>query len=256
MELHYRISLWNYGHYTYPQSLEAAIAESAANGYGVELWDGWKEDRKLFSPLYRERLRVALANVPSSLHSGGVQSLADHQVQIDCAAHIGSDVIVIHPGHLNPPDGKGPDLAYGRDVVQYAAARGVTIALENGPLWFLAAAIEGIEGLKICIDTGHLYFEEGRRGQGPASMAEYLRVLRPRLAHLHLQDRLDDSDHYILGTGRIPPADWELLVRALEEDDFRGAGVFEIQPRRVLRTAAESVAFLQRFGLAPQTRPE
>jgi len=230
MDLDYRISLWNYSHYARRLSLESAGAEITANGYGVELWPNWQDDKDLYDEVYRERLRVLLDGVKSSWHSGGVNDLEGNQRQIDTAAYAGSDAIVVHQGNLGL-SGDGPeDYALARDVVAYATEKGVTIALENGPLAVLEGAIQNVDDLKICIDTGHVYFTDD-------PMAKYVDALKGRLHHLHIQDTLPESDHYFLGSGIIPKEDWQYLADALKEISFSGPAVFEIRPRQPLQTA-------------------
>ena len=151
MQINYRISLWNYFHYIHRLSMDEAVAEVRQAGYGIELWPGWFEDRDLYAPLYRDRLKALVAGMPCSMHTGGAKDLETHQVQIDCAAHIGADVIVIHPGDVTG-DGGDVDPALTGDAVAYARERGVTLALENGSLWLLEEAIAAVEDLKICSD--------------------------------------------------------------------------------------------------------
>ena len=236
MNLDYRISLWNYTHYARKLSLECAVDEIVSNGYGVELWPNWQDDVDLYGEVYRERLRVLLDGVRSSWHSGGVRDLEGNQRQIDTAAHVGSDTIVIHAPSLHLNQDK-PDYGLARDVVAYAKEKGVTIALENGPLATLAGAIENVEDLRICLDTGHVYFTD-------EPMTKYVDTLKSRLVHLHLQDTLPNVDHYFLGSGIIPKEDWQYLLAALEEIPFSGAGVFEIRPRVPLQTAEISKNFI------------
>jgi len=251
MHLDYRVSLWNYTHYAHTGSLEETVRECAESGFGVELWPDWKDDRHLFSPLYRDRLRLLLANVPSSFHGSGARTLEEHEEQIDCAAYTRSDVIVVHPStlHLGEPQ---PDYGFAREVVARAAEQQVIIALENGPLPVLAEAIAQVEGLGICFDTGHAYLAELKAGKAPPSLATYLEVLKRRLVHLHLQDPLPDTDHYTLGTGVLSGPDWELLLATLEEINYQGAAVFEIRPYRPLQTAHQSIAFLEALA-GPQS---
>ena len=247
MKVNYRISLWNYFHYIHRLSLEQVIDEVRRAGYGIELWPGWFEDRDLYAPLCRERLRVLVAEMPCSLHTGGAKDIHGHQKQIDCAAHIGADVIVIHPGDVADPHGN-PDPALAREAVAYAGEKGVTLALENGPLWFLEETIVAVDGLQICIDTGHLYHSAATRDGRKAGMAEYVNALKPRLAHLHLQDPLPKSDHYAIGTGMIPDEDWGCLLAGLEEIHFDGAAVLEVLPRTPLQLAEQSFGHLAGLG--------
>jgi len=238
MRIDYRISMWNYNHYANTGSFEEVVQEISSNGYGVEIWQSFKEEKDLFAETERKRLKTLLEGINSSMHSAGVDTFAGHQRQIDTAAAIGSDVIVVHAGSLRVQ--QEADFTFAREVVAYAKEQNVIIALENGPLAVLAKSIEQIANLKICLDTGHVYFTSD-------PMSAYLDTLKSRLVHLHIQDTLPDSDHYIPGTGTIPEVDWRLILEILEEIDFNGAGVFEIRPRRPLQTAKEARDFLEQL---------
>jgi len=240
----YRISLWNYTHYVTQPALEEAVAEIADAGFGVELWPGWHDVPDLFDPGMRDRLRMLLKGIRSSWHSGDVTDLEGHMRQIDCAADVGSDVIVVHPGNMLV-SGDNPDYGFARNVVAYARERGVILCLENGPLHVIEAAHEHVDELKFCLDTGHTY--QGREGFG---MPAYLDVMKPRLAHLHIQDTLPEGDHYTPGVGTIPRQDWEYLLQTLDDINFRGAWVLEIRPLRPLRIAEQTVAFFRSLGLS------
>lgn len=182
-----------------------------------------------------------------SLHAAGANTLELHRKQIDTAAHLGGEVIVIHPDNIFATGKSDIDVGLAREVVAYAGNSGVSIALENGRLADLVYAIENVEGLGICLDVGHVYFTED-------PMAAFLDALKERIIHLHIQDILPEpesnlplagKDHYIPGTGGIPKEDWELLVATLREIDFQGTAVFEIQPRNPLQTALPGKTFLQ-----------
>ena len=123
------------------------------------------------------------------------------------------------------------------------------MALENGPLAFLDQAISEVEDLRICLDIGHVYFTD-------EPLSTFLKVLKTRLVHLHIQDILPweeawlphpGRDHYLPGTGGIPEEDWKLLAATLEEIDFQGTAVFEIRPRNPYQTAHLTSQFLSRF---------
>jgi len=240
MELKYRISLWNYFHYADPGSLEKVIGEIASKNYGVELWPGWGAEEDLINEIHRERLRALLKRLPSSWHSGGVNTFEGHRKQIDTASCVGSDVFVVHAGNLLVA-GENADFDFAQKVLEYAKEKNVTIALENGSLLTLRRAIDQLDDLKICLDTGHVYYYA-------FPMKAYVDTLKDRLYHLHIQDYLEKSsssflDHYIPGTGLIPKEDWLYLLRALDEIDFEGATVLEIRPRVPLQTAMETKKF-------------
>ena len=76
-------------------------------------------------------------------------------------------------------------------------------------------------------------------------MAAFLETLLPRIVHIHVQEALAETDHYVPGTGIIPREDWERVMEGLESVSFSGAMVFEIRPRSPLQTAEAAVEFLE-----------
>jgi sugar phosphate isomerase/epimerase len=203
-----------------------------------------------------------LGGMPVSLHSAIVHSLAEHQAQVDAAHDLGASVLVVHSDEFFVQGQRDLDVALCREVVAYAADQKVQVALENGQLPFLERAIDMVDGLKICLDIGHVYLTD-------APLRDFLTVLKPYLIHLHLQDILSPAesgtphagaDHYTLGTGGIPAKDWELLIATLQEINFEGMAVLEIQPRNPYQTARLSTRFFdslltrKRTLLATQVR--
>jgi len=247
MQIRYAVSLWNYFHYVNVPSLERVLALLRDQGYGVELWGAWREERDLFDLIGRTRLKHALAGMEVSLHTVGANTLELHQKQIDAAAYLGAEVVVIHSDDIYTRDKSDLDVALAREVVSYASRRGVKIALENGELPDLINAIKNVDGLGICFDVGHVYLTGG-------SMSEFLDALKERIIHLHLQDVLPETeshlpltekDHFIPGTGGIPEEDWELLIATLKHIDFQSMAVFEIRPRNPLQAALLGRTFVQ-----------
>ncbi len=245
MKLKYAISLWNYYHYSNPLSLERTIEEVRREGYGIEIWGAWQEETNLYDETVRGRLTSILRNMTTSVHTANVKTFEDHRMQIDAAAEWGARVIVFHKANLDLEGTDKLDTVLCRDIVAYAGDRQVKVALENGPLSFLSAAIEKVDDLSICLDVGHVY-------NTPEPMSSYLATLKERLIHVHIQDILPSEekgvtsfrDHYIPGTGGIPQKDWELVLSVLNEINFEGVAVFEIRPRKPLQTALIARKFL------------
>lgn len=234
----YRISLWNYFWYYTEGSLEDLMAEVRESGFGVELWDRWKEDRGLYAPKYHRRLQALVEGMKVSVHGRSCRDRDDHLAQLDTAKAVGADVIVIHLGHFPDGDG-GTDLEMMKEMAQRARDGGMIMALENGRLDGLAEAFEHVgEALGFIFDTGH------REGLDDP-FAEFLSAFGDRLCHLHLQDPEPDADHWELGTGTNRPEDWLRLKEHLQRIDYGGAAVFEIRPRRPAATAARSVRFFE-----------
>lgn len=249
MKNDYRISLWNYHFYrqvasetlcarsSRPGSLERVIGSIRDAGYGVELFPGWFDTDNLYHPIYRKRLRMLTSDMASSLHGGGPATLEQHQLQIDTAAETESDVIVVHIDHMKL-GGEEPDFTFAQEVLDLAHERGITIALETGPLSILQRALKNLRQLAICLDTGHVYHYR-------ETMKAFVDALKYDICHLHVEDSLDGkTEHYVPGTGIISSEDWRYLFENLEEIDFNGAWVFEIRPRTPLQHAEQARRFL------------
>jgi len=234
----YRISLWNYFWYYTEGSLEDLMDEVREAGFGIELWNRWKEDRGLYAPKYRDRLRALTAGMKCSLHGQACRGREDHLEQLAAAKAVAADVIVVHLGHFPDGDG-GTDLAMMKEMARRCRDAGVVMALENGRLDGLAEAFDHVgDDLGFCFDTGH---REGL--QRP--FRQFLDAFGDRLCHVHLQDPEETQDHWELGTGTNTAEDWRLLKEHLEKIGFQGAGVFEIRPRRPGVVAARSVEFFE-----------
>jgi len=233
MRIRYSISLWNFTHYAAVSSLERLIAGVREQGYGIELWPRCVGEDDLYDRVGRRRLKPLLDGMPVSLHTGGTKDFDAHRKQIDAAVDLGGEVLVLHPSNLARPDERDRvDVDLAARAVAYAQAGGVRLALENGTLAFLQEAIAQVPGLGICLDTGHIYL-------GGEDMARFLEALAPRLIHLHIQDiaapadagrPMQAHDHYLPGTGGIPPADWRRLGACLNAIDYDGLAVFEVRP--------------------------
>ena len=257
MKIQYALSTWSFSHYRQVASLEEELARIRDLGYAVELWNRWPGRESLFASSQRASLKVALAGMEVSLHTGFAYTLAEQQAQIEAASDLGASVLVVHPDEFfSNGEESQLDVALCRDVVAYAAERGVRIALENGQLAFLERAISTVEGLKFCLDIGHVYFTR-------EPLSAFLDTLKPHLIHLHLQDILPFAeqdlphpgpDHYVPGTGGIPEKDWELLVATLQEIDYHGTAVFEIRPRNPYQTAYQGARYLSPF-MVPTASP-
>lgn len=275
MKMQYAVSLWNYyfygerqGHkspeaFAQGMSLAAIIADVKAAGYGIEIWSKW-QGRDLFAPPMRDELAPLLKGVNCvSVHTGGARDFAAHEKQIDAAASWGAGVLVLHTPDLADALTGKLDAVLAGEVEARARENGIVIALENGSgsgsLDFLAEALSKVDGLKVCLDTGHVY-------KTPQPLRQYLDRLGSAIVHLHLEDNLAEPEaslpgsrkpvHYRPGTGSIPEADWELLFHRLREHRFCGTAVIEIQPRNPLQLAELSIHYLERFqqnakGLRP-----
>jgi sugar phosphate isomerase/epimerase len=248
MRIKYSVSLWNYSHYANVPSLERIITLLREQGYGIELWGSWRGDKKdLFDEVGRRGLKQVLQGMTVSLHTAGANTFDLHKKQIEAAADLGAEVVVLHPSDFVSRDNSNLDVSLACKAVAYASEHGVRLALENGQLPFLANAIEKVEGLGICLDVGHVYLTSD-------PMSKFLDALKERIIHLHIQDVLSEAedglpctgkDHYIPGSGGIPDKDWNLFATTLGEINFQGIAVFEIQPRNPLQTALLGRTFMR-----------
>ena len=281
MELNFSISLWNYIHY-FPlkkggtnfafdnglDGLAAVVDDVAAQGFGVEPWGKWtswewtsparegliSQQIDLYDPENHQRLSEILGGVRSSWYTGNEDTVVEYQRQIDTVAATDSRVLVVHAGNLflSGPD---PDYGFAREVLQCAAAKKVTIALENASegeadedpsLWnleILRRALDTLPDLKVCLDTTHT--QKYRRHP----LREYIDALKERLCHLHISDAFAPDEpfarmHTTPGHGSIPEDDWQYLLETLDEIDFRGDAVLEIIPSSPSRIAQETRRFL------------
>jgi sugar phosphate isomerase/epimerase len=253
MKIQYALSLWNFSHYAKTKTLEEELDRVRQMGYGIELWGYWREIKDLYAPLHRQRLKAALGDMPVSLHTAFAHSLPEHQSQIDAAQDLGASVLVVHEDEFYQRQEPKLDTALCREVVAYAADRGVQMALENGQLAFLEQALEAVDGLRICLDVGHVYLVD-------PSMSDFMAALKTHIVHLHLQDILTPpevglpkayADHYIPGTGGIPLADWELLASTLQSIDYHGTAVVEVRPRNPFQTALLGRRFFEDLIQSP-----
>lgn len=160
---------------------------------------------------------------------------------VDCAAVLGAKWLVIHAGtDFDSPrmvkDSREKNLAYLRPVIEYAAGRGVGIAVEN--LWDFNIApvrrytttaeelVELVDILKrdfdnvgICWDFEHA--DIMKQQQEPA-----LIMIGSRLKATHVSDNIGiQNDHILPFYGYT---DWAEVMRILKEIRYQGDFTYEI----------------------------
>lgn len=144
------------------------------------------------------------------------------------------------------------NVAFFRELADFAALYGVIICLENMPMHHfslstpqrileLVTAIRH-DHVRVCLDTGHVaVFPELSVGDEVRRLGDAIRVL-------HIHDNLGDRDsHLYPGDGRI---DWADFGRALEEVGYDGVLSLETQPSGALddrRFAEESIRLNRLF---------
>lgn len=153
---------------------------------------------------------------------GGERMLAELQQTADRCQTYGIPVMVVHLSsgerapHVN-------DLGYARfaTLMEYATARGVTVAYENQrKLANLAFAMEVFSEAKFCWDVGHEEcFTHGRR---------YMPLFGDRLVALHIQDNecMYNADlHLIPYDGKI---DFDRVAREIAASNYEGPLMLEL----------------------------
>lgn len=244
--------------------LATALAQAAAAGFGVELWLDWTAEPERFERSRWPELKSACRGLSSlSLHSRLIHRFDPETIreEIDLAAFLGADPLVVHPRSLGIEAGTwdacllrtvdGSDRERVAGILSYARTRSVRLALENGAMDLLAAVADafpagspGGSQLGICIDTGHANLHRDLFAN-PA--AAFLRAFADRLIHLHVSDNSGAGDEHLLpGTGTI---DWRSLAAALRRIPFRGAIVLELAQAGALEAAGRAAGFLASVGL-------
>jgi sugar phosphate isomerase/epimerase len=249
IQIKHSVSLWNYFHYMKTPGLNHTIELLRQWNFGIELWNRFGEHEDLFSKSMIAKLKPQLQGMDISIHSADGNDFDFHKKQIDAAADYGAKVVVLHTDNLTDKKDLSLNIELAKNITNYASNCGVSLALENGEFDFLVNALKNIEGLKICLDLGHVYFTSD-------PLEKYLKTFKHRIIHLHIHDVFPQGhestshtfqEHYIPGTGKIHKDDWDLLISILKEIDFEGMAVFEIAPRDPLQTAFIARSFMEQL---------
>ena len=229
----------------------APMAEVAplilAEGLGLELWVG-EYDYRPFAPEAVEALvPICRRADPLTIHTR-VEDWrpAALEAEIDLAARLGAEALVVHPGTLGltAPDPPWPAV---RDLAARARQAGVVLALENSgrigirPMRLALEAFgddPATSGLGLCLDVGHAH--RSRRLDGlelPAYVAEF----RPAIVEVHVHDNRGEADlHLLPGAGTIQ---WPPLLEAMRTLGPRTVVCIEVKcastPLGTLRAARE-----------------
>lgn len=134
---------------------------------------------------------------------------------LEVAERIPFRFLVQHIGHgRQEADRRKLDAAFNslENLVIFAKARGVTIALENTPnelgspstlVQFIAET--HLNDLRLCLDTGHAHLESG--------VESSFETMRDRIATTHIHDNHGEKDEHLLPyDGTI---DWDAALKTL-----------------------------------------
>jgi len=239
--------------------LDYALRRIAAGGFrNVELWGNIKhldprnadEKVEVVGALCRELdLNVVSIHAPFTLDQEGeaVARMSEWErlvaLSMEQAEILGARTLVVHPvtsGTDNSDDAYRAMIERTQvslvKLAGLAAARGQRLAIENMPAhrvrrWgrsvaelheFVAGC--GCDNLGICLDTGHVVFNNG----DPAADLE---LAAGRIFSIHMNDNIWGMHmdlHLVPGTGSV---DWPRLRGLLDSTEFEGMIVLELDSR-------------------------
>jgi len=155
----------------------------------------------------------------------GVAALAP---VLDFAHDLGACVVTVH-AHLTAAEGPVWRQAM-QEVDARARAAGTAVALE------ITEGFEAVLGwnlprVGVNLDVGHMVLPVngvplGRYG----GFGPLIRLLGPRLVHLHLHDVRGEVDHIEIGTGEIA---FDQIAGGLADIGYTGTATLEMNPDRV-----------------------
>ena len=189
---------------------------------------------------------VSTADLTESIREASLQEIF-HSLEV--AAELGSQKVVLHPGHIG---GLGAYVmetaqAYANEslaaIINRAQNLGLGICLENmfprcrsffKPADFVEI-LQRFPDLKLTLDTGHASIGDpgGRR------ILEFIKNFGPRIGHLHISDNFGERDDHIpVGAGKI---DFLKIVKALKKCGYDDTATLEIfsEDRRELQASRD-----------------
>ncbi len=195
--------------------------------------------RKTAERLRAEGIRPISLHAPfskeislSTLDTGRRQaSVQKGLAALDAAGEAGTETVILHPAddvRDIPLEGVYAEALTDSLRTLCAAARrkGLRVAVENMPSGELGAKVaeiaklvqeSGIEGLGVCLDTGHANMNR--------DLIEGVHAAKDRLFALHVHDNDGAKDqHLAVFSGTV---DWEAFVTALARAKFRGCFMLE-----------------------------
>jgi len=189
---------------------------------------------------------VSTADLTDSIREASLQEILN---SLEVAAELGSQKVVLHPGHIG---GLGAyvmetAMAYANEslavVISRAQDLGLCVCLENmfprcrsffKPADFVEI-LQRFPDLKLTLDTGHANIGS----QGGQRIFRFIEKFGQRIGHLHISDNLGDHDDHIpVGAGKI---DFLKIVKALKKCGYDDTATLEIfsEDRRELRASRD-----------------
>jgi sugar phosphate isomerase/epimerase len=176
---------------------------------------------------------VSTADLTDSIREA---SLSEMFNSLEVAAELGSQKVVLHPGHIG---GLGiyvteTALAHANRslaaIIDHAHGLGLCVCLENmfpRCLAFVEPAdffeiLQRFPELKLTLDTGHANIGN----PGGQRILNFIETFGHRIGHLHVSDNFGKRDDHIpLGAGTI---DFSKIVKALKQIGYDDTATFEI----------------------------
>jgi len=198
---------------------------------------------------------VSTADLTDSIREA---SLLEMFNSLEVAAELGSQKVVLHPGHIG---GMGiyveqTALAHANNslaaIIDRAQTLGLCVCLENmfpkcrafvEPDDFVEI-LQRFPDLKLTLDTGHANIANpgGRR------ILEFIEKFGPRIGHLHVSDNFGERDDHIpLGAGKI---DFLKIINALKQTGYDDTVTLEIfsEDRRELQKSRDRFDHILKNG--------
>jgi len=173
---------------------------------GIELRESYWTDPEREVPEARRRIDelglVVTYATGATLFPGESSRVETVRRHVDTAVELGSPIVRVFHGPAVAPGDPEP-WAAAREAVEYAAKRGIVVALEN--LWKgagrtaaeIRAVLDAIPALKTNVDVGNYYISDD-------DLPAAIRLLGDRIVYTQLKDNAGDPDGTYLGGGRIP----------------------------------------------------
>ena len=189
---------------------------------------------------------VSTADLTDSLREASLQEMF-HSLEV--AAELGSQKVVLHPGHIGGMGVyiKETALTYANEslasIIDRAEDLGLCVCLENmfprcrafiQPDDF-TEILKRYPKLKLTLDTGHANIGS-RSGQ---RIFRFIEQFGHRIGHLHISDNFGERDDHIpVGAGRI---DFPKIVKAMKKCGYDDTATLEIfsEDRRELQESRD-----------------
>lgn len=217
-------------------------------------WRGVEPSR--CSPARRRRLRERLAaftfteiHAPFAIELSAAalaDGLAALAPVLEFAGELGARVLTVHA----QPPGEGEPWRRAMQQLDALAAQARTLVALEITSGFEAVLAWDLPHLGVNLDVGHMVLPHSRPAlERYGGFAPLIRLLAPKLVHLHLHDVRGGTDHLEVGEGGLPFAE---VIATLVAVGYTGTATLELNPDRVapagIRRSLDVVRELWRTG--------